>query len=107
MSTNVENAENAIKQETNYRLPSGTTLQHCAKLSIVEDKPIMFDYWTSSCDKEILVGVRETGEKLLVKSEDEYTSPISKIFKNDNEYIIITENSIYIVDSSIPTKRIS
>tara|TARA_B100000902_G_scaffold355607_1_gene368655 strand:+ start:2731 stop:3045 length:315 start_codon:yes stop_codon:yes gene_type:complete len=101
------NAENSVKEETNYRLPSGTTLQHCAKLSIVEDKPIMFDYWTSSCDKQILVGVRESGEKLLVKSEDEYTSPISKIFKNENEYIIITENSIYIVDSSIPTKRIS
>jgi|UniRef100_A0A6C0C1B3 hypothetical protein len=101
------NTENSVKEESNYRLPSGTTLQHCAKLSIVEDKPIMFDYWTSSCDKEILVGVRDTGEKLLVKSEDEYTSPISKIFKNDNEYIIITENSIYIVDSAIPTKRIS
>ena len=32
--------------QKNYKLPSGTTLQHCAKLSIVEDKPIMFDYWT-------------------------------------------------------------
>ena len=65
----------------NYRLPSNTTLQHCSKLSIVEDKPIMLDYWTDSCDKNVLVGVRESGEKLLVKSEDEYTSPISKIYK--------------------------
>lgn len=104
MSAITENVENT---KTNYRLPTGSSLQHCAKLSIVEDKPIMFDYWTASCDKEILVGVRENGEKLLVKSEDEYTSPISKIFKNETEYIIITENSIYIVDSSIPTKRIS
>lgn len=92
---------------TNYRLPGGTTLQHCAKLSIVEDKPIMFDYWTSSCDKEVLIGVRDSGEKLLVKSEEEYTSPVSKIYKVDNEYIIITENSIYIVSADIPTKRIS
>ena len=38
----------------------------------------MYDYWTSSVDKEVLIGVRENGEKLLVKSEDEYTSPISK-----------------------------
>ena len=36
---------------SNYKLPTGTTLQHCAKLAIVEDKPIMFDYWTQSCDK--------------------------------------------------------
>ena len=92
---------------SNYRLPSGTTLQHCAKLSIVEDKPIMFDYWTSSCDKEILIGVRENGEKLLVKSEEEYTSPVSKIYKVEGEYIIITENSIYIVANSIATKRVS
>ena len=53
------------------------------------------------------IGVRENQEKLLVKSEEEYTSPITKIFKVDNEYIIITENSIYLVSASIPTKRIS
>ena len=44
------------ESRSNYSLPSGTTLQHCAKLAIVEDKPIMFDYWTSSCDK-VLIGV--------------------------------------------------
>lgn len=103
MSETTSSTESA----TNYRLPGGTTLQHCAKLGIVEDKPIMFDYWTSSCDKSVLIGVRESGEKLLVKSEDEYTSPISKIYKVESEYIIITENSIYIVSSEIATKRIS
>ena len=93
---------------TNYRLPSGTTLQHFAKLGIVEDKPIMFDYWTASCDKEVLIGVRENdNEKLLVKSEEEYTSPVSKIYKVETEYIIVTENSIYVVSADIPTKRVS
>jgi len=90
-----------------YRLPEITTLQHAAKLSIVEDKPIMMDYWTTSLDKTVLIGVKETNEKLLVKSEEEYTSPIGKIYKVSKEYIIITENSIYIVDVEIPTKRIS
>tara|TARA_B110000908_G_scaffold49583_1_gene60581 strand:- start:49 stop:348 length:300 start_codon:yes stop_codon:yes gene_type:complete len=90
-----------------YRLPSTTTLQHVAKLSIVEDKPIMLDYWTGSCDKEVLIGVRESGEKLIVKSEDEYTSPISKIYKVATEYIVVTENSIYLISSDIDTKRIS
>ena len=91
----------------NYRLPQGVTLQHCAKLGIVEDKPIMFDYWTSSCDKDVLIGVRDGGEKLLVKSADEYTSPISKIYKVETEYIIVTENSIYVVSADIDTKRVS
>ena len=92
---------------TNYRLPSDVTLKHAAKLSIVEDKPIMLDYWSSSLDKKALIGVRETGEKLLVKSEDEYTSPIAKFYKSNTEYIIITENSIYLVSSDIATRKIS
>ena len=75
--------------------------------NIVEDKPVLLDYWTSSLDKKALVGVKETGEKLLVKSEDEYTSPIAKFYKSSTEYIIITENSIYLVSADIPTRKIS
>lgn len=94
--------------DSSYRLPSDVTLRHAAKLSIVEDKPIMMDYWTSSLDKKSLIGVKEaTGEKLLVKSEDEYTSPIAKFYKSVSEYIIITENSIYLVSSDIPTRKIT
>ena len=101
-----ENQSN-VSTSSNYRLPQGVTLQHCAKLSVVEDKPIMFDYWTSSCDNDVLIGIRENGEKLLVKSADEYTSPISKIYKVETEYIIITENSIYVVSADIETKLVS
>ena len=93
--------------DSNYRLPSEVTLKHAAKLAIVEDKPIMFDYWTASLDKKALIGIRENNEKLLVKSEEEYTSSIAKFYKSGTEYIIITENSIYIVSSDIPNRRIS
>jgi hypothetical protein len=100
-------AEQTKPETSSYRLPSDITLKHAAKLGIVEDKPIMLDYWSVSLDKKALVGVKETGEKLLVKSEDEYTSPIAKFYKSGTEYIIITENSIYIVCSEIPTRKIS
>lgn len=100
-------ATNAVTTPNGYRLPESKTLQHAAKLAVVEDKPIMFDYWTNSLEKTVLIGVKENGEKLLVKSEEEYTSPIAKIFKVETEYIIMTENSIYLVDVNIPTKRIS
>ena len=90
-----------------YRLPTDLTFQHASKLAIVEDKPIMFDYWTDSLEKKALIGVRESGEKLLVKSAEEYTSPIGKFYKSGTEYIIITENSLYVVSASIQTKRIS
>jgi hypothetical protein len=93
--------------ETSYRLPSNTCLQHAWKLSIVEDKEIKSDYWTASLDKDVIIGVKVTQEKLLVKSEDEYTSPIIKIYKVEGEYIIVTENSIYLVSADIESSRIS
>lgn len=97
-----------VSNNTTYRLPSEATLQNATKLSIVEDKPVMFDYWTDSLDKKALIGVREgTNEKLLVKSAEEYTSPIAKFYRSASEYIVITENSIYVVASDIPTRKIS
>ena len=93
--------------QTELQLPSDSVLRNAAKLSITEDKPIMLDYWTKSLENTIIIGIREGGEKLLVKSEEEYTSPISKIYKVETDYIIETENSLYLADSSIATKRIS
>jgi hypothetical protein len=100
-------ASNNNANPSGYRLPEPTTLQHAMKLAIVEDKPVMMDYWTDSLEQTVLIGVKDTQEKLLVKNEEEYTSPISKIYKVGKEYIIMTENSIYLVDVQIPTKRIS
>ena len=94
-------------EESSYRLPNSTLWEHVAKIAIVEDRPIMLDYWVDSLDKRALIGVRENGEKLLVKNSEEYTSPISKIYKVDDSYIICTENSIYLAHSGIPTKKIS
>lgn len=89
------------------RIPTYACFQHATKVAILEDKPIILDYWTSSLDKTCLIGVRSNNEKLLVKSEDEYTSPIAKIFKVDTEYIIVTANSIYVVSADISTRRIN
>jgi hypothetical protein len=100
-------SSNNASSMANIRLPSDLTNQHASKLAIVEDKPIMLDYWVSSLEKKALIGVRENGEKLLVKSAEEYTSPIAKFYKSATEYIIITENSIYIVSSDIQTRKIT
>lgn len=91
-----------------HRIPHEKTLQTAAKLSIVEDRPIMMDYWTYSIDKNAKIGVQEDGQKMLIKTEEEYTSYISKILSVDkSDYIIVTENSIYLVDSAVPVKRVS
>lgn len=98
-----------LKPESNmnYRLPTDATMKHACKIAIVDDKPIMMDYWAPSLDKKALIGARENNEKLLVRSEEEYTSTIQKFYKSGTEYIVITENSIYIVSSEIPTRKIS
>jgi hypothetical protein len=90
-----------------YQLPASSLWPQIAKLSITEDKPIMLDYWIDSLEKKVLIGIKDDEEKLLVKNAEEYTSPITKIYKLESVYIIITENSIYIVSSSITNRRIS
>ena len=88
-----------------YRLPENTTLQHAAKLAIVEDKPIMLDYWMASKEKKCCIGVKDN-VKYLVKSETEYTSTIQNLYKIENCYIILTENSLYVVSIDIPIRKI-
>lgn len=101
-------ASSSIKvNNSTYRYPLDATMKYACELAVAEDKPIMMDYWTYSIDKKALVGVRESGEKLLVKSAEEYTSPIAKVYRSMSEYIILTENSLYIVSSDIPTRRIT
>ena len=97
-----------MTEEEQYQLPPASIWNHISKIAITEDKPIMLDYWIDSLEKKIIIGLREnTDEKLLVKNSEEYTSPISKIFKVDNVFIICTENSIYLTSSNIEKRRIS
>ena len=95
------------EEKTTFRLPPTSIWESVAKLSIVEDKPIMLDYWKESLEKKVVIGVRENSdEKLLVKNSEEYTSPIVKLLKSDEVLIICTENSIYLVSSEIKKKFI-
>ena len=95
------------EESLDYRLPGQNTMNHAVKLAIVEDKPILMDYWVNSLEKKALIGLNDKGEKLLVKSDEEYTTTVAKIFKVGDEYIIMTENSIYLVDNQIQVRRIS
>ena len=97
-----------VTLDEGHRLPEMKTLQNASKLSIVDDRPIMMDYWTSSIDKTVMIGIKEDGKKMLIKNEEEYTSFIEKVYRiNGKDYIIMTENSIYIVDAEIPSKKVS
>jgi len=106
-SSSMVSSSGATEAQPINRIPTYACFQHATKVAILEDKPIILDYWMSSLDKTCLIGVRSNNEKLLVKSEDEYTSPIAKIFKVETEYIIVTANSIYVVSADISTRRIN
>jgi len=95
------------EEKTSFRLPPASLWESIAKLSIVEDKPIMLDYWKDSLEKKVVLGVKENSdEKLLVKNSEEYTSPIVNLLKSGDVLIICTENSIYLVSAEIKKKYI-
>ena len=96
-----------MSEDEQYQLPPASIWSHICKIAITEDKPIMLDYWVDSLEKKVLIGIRENDEKLLVKNAEEYTSPIAKIFKVDEVFIICTENSIYLTSANIDKRRIS
>jgi hypothetical protein len=86
-------------------VPSATVLLRAAQVSIDEDKPIYFDYYRDSVEKKCCIGVQGT-TKYLVKSNDEYTSTIQTVFKCETCFIVMTENSLYVVHAGIPIKRV-
>ena len=96
----------------NEILPSPIALMTAAKLAIKKDKPIMLDYFVDSVTGKAFLGEDlETKERMLVKSSDEFTSHIDKVYQagtpGAQDFIIETENSIYLASNKIQRKRIN
>jgi len=68
------------------QVPSATVMAQAAKVAIEQDRPVYLDYYNDSLEKKCCIGVQgNTKEKA---------------------YLVITENSLYIVSAEIPVKRI-
>ena len=88
-------------------VPSAQVLVHAAKLALEQDKPIQLDYYKDTATNKAFLGEdQETKEKMLIKSNDEFTSLVQKVYKVQDDYIITTENSIYIASGKIQKRRI-
>lgn len=88
-------------------MPSAQVLVHAAKLAMEQDKPIQLDYYADTATNKAFLGEdQETKEKMLIKSNEEFTSLVQKVYKVQEDYIIMTENSIYIVNGKIQKRRI-
>lgn len=90
---------------TPSNIPPATVLLRAAQISVDEDRPILLDYWMESRDKKCCIGVKDNA-KYLVKNESEYTSTVQNIFRIDGCFIVLTENSLYIVSQEIPVRKI-
>jgi hypothetical protein len=93
-----------------FAIPSEKTLAHAAALAIEKDMPILLDYFVDTREGTAFLGEDPvTSDKMLVRSEDEYTSLVQKIVrvKDAVDLIVITENSIYVISGNIKKRKIS
>jgi hypothetical protein len=89
-------------------LPAATLLLQAAKLAIEQDRAILLDYYEQTTNGTAFLGEDpETKERILVKSKDEFTSLIKKLYKVGDDFIILTENSIYVVSGKIQKRNVN
>ncbi len=107
--TPVANAQNSTAQQSATDvLPNPTTLLQASKIAIEQDRAIHLDYYRQTASGTAFLGEdKETKERVLVKSKDEFTSLIKKLYKVTDDFIILTENSLYIVSGKIQKRGIN
>jgi len=89
-------------------LPSATALVQASRIGIQQDKPIQLDYYVNSTQGKAFLGEDpETKDRVLIKSKEEFTSLIQKVYKVEEDILVLTENSIYLVSGKIQKRKIN
>ena len=88
----------APSQKRTVGLPSDKTLQQAVKLSIKSSKPICFYFYVESLKKKVSI-VSDGEDKIIFKNQEEHTSPILNTYKCGNEFLVVTENTIYVISA--------
>ena len=101
MSTNNINNNTNTNNTTKKTLglPDAKTLQQSVKLSIQSGKPICFYFYIDSLKGKVCIS-SDGDDKIIYKNDDEHTSPILNTFKCKNEYLVVTENTIYVISTN-------
>jgi hypothetical protein len=108
MSQNLTVVPNNAQQAQNgggssLTLPTEKTLLQATKLSLKTKKPICFYFYIDSLKGKISI-VTDGEDRIIFKSDDEHTSPILNTYKSDTSYIVVTENTIYILSAETPVR---
>lgn len=80
-------------------LPGNNTLIQATKLSIKVSKPICYYFYVDSLRDNCTI-VNSDGEKIVFKNNEEHTSPIKNTYKVGGEYLVVTENTIYVLSAN-------
>ena len=84
-------------------LPTEKTLLQATKLALKTKKPVCFYFYIDSVKGKITI-VSDGEDRIIFKNEDEHTSPILNTYISDNCYIVVTENTIYILSADTQVK---
>ena len=84
-------------------IPAPDTLQQACKLSIKLQKPMCFYFYVDSLKGNICIASNDD-EKIIFKTNDEHTSPIQNTYKVNDEYLVVTENTIYVISAKTQIK---
>lgn len=105
MATPATQVVQPVPQEV---LPNPTTLLQASKIAMEQDRPIMLDYFRQTANGTAFLGEDpDSKERILVKSKEEFTSLIKKLYKVGEDFIILTENSLYIVSGKIQKRKVN
>ena len=89
-------------------LPPAQTMLQAAKLAIEQDRAIMLDYYRQTHAGTAFLGEDpDSKERILVKSKEEFTSLIKKLYKVGEDFIILTENSLYVVSGKVQKRKVN
>ncbi len=109
MATPAPNTTQVPQTASTEPLPGARTLLQAAKLAIEQDRCILLDYYRQSANGTAFLGIDivNPDDRILVKSKDEFTSLVKKSYKVDEDFIILTENSLYIVSGKIQKRKVN
>lgn len=94
-----------MSDNSEIRVPAATTLNRAAQLSIKIGKPICLYFYLDSCNNNVKIGTNNN-DKIIYKNNEEHTSPISNIYDSNGEYLIVTENTIYVISSGVKVVKL-
>ena len=92
------------KRTGKITIPETTTLSQAFKLSIKISKPVCTYFYIDSCRGKVNI-MNSDGDKIVYKNSEEYTSPIQNTYKVGNEYLVVTENTIYVISCNTKVQK--